>query len=571
MVEIGRRIAMAQVEWIDAVKLAHIVVAHVLEVPADIAVARHAALPVRVVAGSAFGAGQATCLRYVGKGEAFAGKAHIGAACVLQRPAIGADAVVVGNSLVRRERHGAARRRIGDIGDVGADAAGGARQDFLGQRRAPALLRQAHHRALLVHLAAPADDGKRGRGLRPCEQVLRFPCHRRGEGRIGDRIVEIGEGKILPDENAGFVAQLKKGRRFRRHRAADPQHVHVGVAGKPHPRLIGRTVAGKGDDVGAGPDRPPAEHRHAIDDQSEPLAVRAAFDLDPAEAGACQTDMPVVEGETDLVQMRRAVRVRPPCLDARQQQFGGKPSLTGFLHRRVPAGAGDRGGGLAGAGGEARSGAEGDGKPPGAVIGQAAFDTQVLDHDPVFRHESHLAPGADRMHVRAPAGHVAEQRRAHHSQAGFAGQFRAPAGARPLAGKMRAERAEAEDKLGRPVDVEADLVARIHAVRNENRHAVEPGLADGGKTRAGKHMGTGGARFDPAAVPDVAVMQRDRCVTRKPSRRLQRRRPCRARWRGASRQPPPLRKGPAMRRTASPSSATARGEEGWRRARSRKG
>ena len=75
--------------------------------------------------------------RHIGEAQTFGCEAHIGAPCIVERPAIGADAIIVCDARIRMKGQGAARRRIDDVGDIGSIFVAKARQDFLEERRPP--------------------------------------------------------------------------------------------------------------------------------------------------------------------------------------------------------------------------------------------------------------------------------------------------------------------------------------------------------------------------------------------------------------------------------------------------
>lgn len=94
----------------------------------------------------------------MGKGQAFGGKADMGAAGILKRAAIGADAVIMGDAGIWAEGHCATHRRVFHIGQMRCKARAELRQKAGEDRAFPAGFRQAQHGALLIDFAAAAQD-----------------------------------------------------------------------------------------------------------------------------------------------------------------------------------------------------------------------------------------------------------------------------------------------------------------------------------------------------------------------------------------------------------------------------
>ena len=89
---------------IGAIEQSHIVMANVLEIPVGAAITGHQGLPLL----------QRRCRiepplrqprprRQIGEGEAFAGKGHIGTTRIFERAAIGADTVIMADTLIDDE------------------------------------------------------------------------------------------------------------------------------------------------------------------------------------------------------------------------------------------------------------------------------------------------------------------------------------------------------------------------------------------------------------------------------------------------------------------------------------
>jgi len=86
----------AQFDRVDAEEAAHVVVAHVVEIPPGAEIAGGPRLPGGMVGPHGRPTGQRAGRRHVGEGEALGGKADLGTTRVLQRPQVGAHAVIGG-------------------------------------------------------------------------------------------------------------------------------------------------------------------------------------------------------------------------------------------------------------------------------------------------------------------------------------------------------------------------------------------------------------------------------------------------------------------------------------------
>ena len=114
-----------QLARVDVEQQREIVIANVLEVPPAPGVTRHSRLPAGMVDGEAAGrVGEhlldGALVRHVGEGQALRGEADLGAAGVLQRPAVAADPVVVGHATIGPKRQIASARRRRDVHSVHA-------------------------------------------------------------------------------------------------------------------------------------------------------------------------------------------------------------------------------------------------------------------------------------------------------------------------------------------------------------------------------------------------------------------------------------------------------------------
>lgn len=261
-------------------------------------------------------AAQRNLFRHIGEGEALGRETHMRTACIVEAAHIGADAVVMRHALIGDEGQRPARGRVRDIGDVWPQASDGLRQDFVEDRTGPGLRRGAEHGRLLEDLAAAAEHGEAGRALRPAEQRLGLRRDRGAEAGIALRIVEIGQHHLLPDHDAELVAEREEGVVLIGHHAGQADHVHPGLARQPQPGLVGGAPAGQRRDVGIAPAGAAAEHRHAVDEKAEALAIGAAVDLEAPEANAAELDRLAIEQEREIVQRRLAMAVREPGRDA---------------------------------------------------------------------------------------------------------------------------------------------------------------------------------------------------------------------------------------------------------------
>ncbi len=240
---------------------------------------------------------------------------------------MGADAVIVADALVGDEGQGAPTRRMGDVGHVRPQRRDGIGQHVLEDRVCPVHSRQSHHGRLLRHFAGAAEDGEAGRGLRPLQELPRFLRHRSDKRGIGGGIVEIGEGEVLPDQQAELVAERVKGAAFVAHGGADADHVHAG-GDRQIERAAGRRgLEGEGDHVDAAPAGAAAEHGHAVDARRRSPAVGLAVDRDAAEADGPQRKALSGVFNRDGVERRAPMRVRPPGLDVRHDDRAAQPAV----------------------------------------------------------------------------------------------------------------------------------------------------------------------------------------------------------------------------------------------------
>ena len=128
--------------------------------------------------------------------------------CVRQRPSIAADAVVVRHATIRAEREIAAERGGRDQHRVEIGVVRCGRQPLAVERLAPERGIEAQHRDLLLDLAVAADHG----GARPrgecAEDLGDLTLDERSERVVRERVVQVREQQVLPDEDPQLVAQI---------------------------------------------------------------------------------------------------------------------------------------------------------------------------------------------------------------------------------------------------------------------------------------------------------------------------------------------------------------------------
>ena len=122
------------------------------------------------------------------------------------------------------------------------------------------------------------------------DDLQRLERGRRRERLVVPGIVHAGEHEVLPDQDAQLVAEVVKAIGLVRHRAADAHHVHPRIAQLLERSAIRGRIGGEGREVQWRPAGTAAEHRNAIDDEAEALAVGVAVDVDGAEAHAAEVD-----------------------------------------------------------------------------------------------------------------------------------------------------------------------------------------------------------------------------------------------------------------------------------------
>lgn len=116
------------------------------------------------------------------------------------------------------------------------------------------------------------------------------------------------------------------------------------------------------------------------------------------------------------------------------------------------------------------------------------------------------APRPDDVDRRLPAGHVAEQRRAHLAKRIVLDELGAPARPAALAsGQCAVERPEDDGQLVVAGEIDGNGVGQEHVVRGQDRRAVQPDLGDG--REAEEAQGAAAAAGKAGAIPDVLIVQ----------------------------------------------------------------
>ena len=322
--EVALRIGAPQLDRVEVEELAEVVIAHVVEIPADTGIALDTGLPARVVDDGISvreELGERLGVRDVGERQALGRESHSREPGVGQRPEEAADAVVVRDPAVRAERQLAAAWRRGDVDRVDCRV-GDEPRDLLAEELAAAERRvEPEHRHLLLDLAVAAEDGE----ARTAAEPLELGDHlRRGGGTeplVGEGVVEVREHEVLPDEDSELVAEVVEAVILVARRAGQPEHVHAGGLDPLERRPQVALVGGEGDEVGRHPERAAGENAPTVQMEIEALALdvvagcRSRRELAEPHPAGLDADRPadVVDKELDCVQVRGSVRMRPPA------------------------------------------------------------------------------------------------------------------------------------------------------------------------------------------------------------------------------------------------------------------
>ena len=166
----------------------------------------------------------------VGERQALRGEAHAGAAHVLQRAAVAADAVVVGDAHAGPERQLPAARGRGHVDGVHAALAHESGQQLTEQLIAPHRRIEPEHRHLLLDFAVAAHHREARAAAQRAQHFVGLARNALAKRLVCERIVEVGEHEVLPHEDPELVAHVVEHARLVRTGAGQAQHVHTGLA-----------------------------------------------------------------------------------------------------------------------------------------------------------------------------------------------------------------------------------------------------------------------------------------------------------------------------------------------------
>ncbi len=168
-----------------------------------------------------------------------------------------------------------------------------------------------------------------GREASAAEDLGDLTIDERSERVVGERVIEVREQQVLPDEDPQLVAQIVELGRLVEAGAGDAEHVHAGVAHQLQRRPQVRARCREPDRIDRGPDRAADEDRHAADVDREPVALDVVI---RARSGGQrpEADAPAIDGRRGVatpdrqphgMQVRLAVGVRPPRGHPRDDQL----------------------------------------------------------------------------------------------------------------------------------------------------------------------------------------------------------------------------------------------------------
>ena len=194
------------------------------------------------------------------------------------------------HATIRVEREQAARRCRSHPRRVRHERSDEGRQHVFKEWILPALGGQSKHRSLLLDFAAAAEHGDRRPSLDTPKQLTRLVCHRMQERLVRRRVVHVGEHEVLPDENAELIAEIVEGVGLVDHRPADAQHVHAGVsqAFERDAIVVGASI--EPSQIERSPAGAATEHREAVHDEAETLAIGVTIDFKRPEADASEIE-----------------------------------------------------------------------------------------------------------------------------------------------------------------------------------------------------------------------------------------------------------------------------------------
>jgi len=475
------------------------VVADILEVPIRADVAGNARTQHGVLVDGR-GRGRHRLLRrrgpHVGERQALGGEAHARAAGVLERAAVAAHAVVVGDAAIGTERQLPAARGGGHVHRIDAALADQLRQQLAEQLAAPEGGIEPKHRHLLLDFAVAAQHREAGSAPQAAQDLRGLARHARAELLVLQRIVEVGEHEVLPHEHPQLVAQVVERARLIRAGTGQAQHVHARLARLHYGRAQIVVRRGHRDHVERRPNRSACEHAHPVDVQVEPVALDVVIAARPecelAKAHATRVDDRLRGRSADqhahVVQGRLAVRVRPPPRNPGHRQLAARGGLLIRAAERELGSVGARRSvqldlDRAQRRSVQRTQSRHDREHPDAVGVDARAERQLLDRDPPPALHAHGSPRADGGRPGCEAGRAAHQHRAKEAEVALGDQLRAPARAwATRLGEQRRERAAADRQLvvldtvaggGAQARPHLQLMGREHRVAVEHALAVE--------------------------------------------------------------------------------------------------
>src|SRR5260370_10271510 len=206
-------------------------VADIVKVPSNPAVAWDPPLPAGVLRRRAVVLNQSVnqvLIRDIGERKALRGKAHVGTASVLERSQVRANTEVMRRSYVREKRQSASARRRGPVRHVRPQLVGKFGEHLREQWRAPEFPGRADHGSLLLDFAVATKHGDAACELRAIKKATNLLFDSRAKALIVPRIVQVGKGIVLPDEDSELVAYVVKGVGLVEKRTAYAHHVHPG-------------------------------------------------------------------------------------------------------------------------------------------------------------------------------------------------------------------------------------------------------------------------------------------------------------------------------------------------------
>ena len=269
--------------------MANVVITDVLEVPVSTRIRRNSLCrAVDCVADASFveRGRHAHRLGDIRERQALGRKADAAPPRIVERPPVGADAVIVADAGVDVKRQKTAAGGHGTQSVCGAAARTRIGEEGIAPRVRELRWGESEHRRLLVGLAVSADDGQRRAKVQTLERLRHFRRDSAPEDVVLPRIVHAREHQVLPHEEAELVADVVEVLGFVGHRAADADHVHAGIREQTQGVAMLERLGRESCDVQGRPADAATEDRGAVHDQPEPVAVGVAVEIDRAESDA---------------------------------------------------------------------------------------------------------------------------------------------------------------------------------------------------------------------------------------------------------------------------------------------